>query len=112
MVNTDNEPMKFIKYEDVQKYAQQDVDNKTAELFAKSKKLLKQIQKHDDSISSEAPSEEKEHIPFENEEDVDLLYETRISNNLFSRLIVVEFCNAFFANMGIFLSIVNYEIMH
>jgi hypothetical protein len=41
--------------------------------------------------------------------DEDLIYETRVSNCLFSQLMIGEFSASFFATFGLFMSIVLYE---
>ena len=48
----------------------------------------------------------------ENEEEIneDVIYETRVSNNLFSKLVIAEFANAFFAVISLILCILVYEL--
>jgi len=41
--------------------------------------------------------------------DEDLIYDTRVSNRLFSQLVIGEFSASFFAVFGLCLSIILYE---
>ena len=60
---------------------------------------------------SEAAASATEISMFEEEDnDADLVYDTRVSNCLFSQLMVAEFCSVFFAMLGIVLSVLIYEI--
>jgi hypothetical protein len=41
--------------------------------------------------------------------DIDLVFETRVSNSLFNKLMVAEFCSTFFSMLGLIFNIVKYE---
>jgi len=41
--------------------------------------------------------------------DIDLIFETRVSNSLFNKLMVAEFCSTFFSMLGLIFNIVKYE---
>jgi len=50
----------------------------------------------------------------EEEEDMnadrDLVYNVRVSNQLFTRLVIAQFCSLFFGILGLLLSIIVYEL--
>jgi hypothetical protein len=62
------------------------------------------------SLDSAGLNESLYSIEGEEEDDVDLIYETRVSNSLFSQLVAAEYCTLFFAMIGLLLSVVNHEI--
>lgn len=41
--------------------------------------------------------------------DIDLIFETRVSNSLFNKLMVAEFCSTFFSMLGLIFNIFIYE---
>lgn len=43
-------------------------------------------------------------------EDIDGVFSTRVSNSLFSQLVIAEFCASFFAMFGLFSSVIVYEL--
>ena len=43
-------------------------------------------------------------------EEIDGIFSTRVSNSLFSQLVIAEFCSSFFAMFGLFSSIIVYEL--
>jgi hypothetical protein len=49
-------------------------------------------------------------IEDEEENDVDLIYETRISNSLFTQLIAAEYCSLFFSMSGLILAVISREL--
>lgn len=63
-----------------------------------------------DSVdTAEMMNESQFSIEDEQENDVDLIYDTRISNSLFTQLVVAEYCNLFFAMSGLILAIIARE---
>jgi hypothetical protein len=44
-----------------------------------------------------------------NGNEVDLVFETRLSNCLYSQLMTAEYCSTFYSTLGLLLSIINYE---
>jgi potassium intermediate/small conductance calcium-activated channel subfamily N protein 2 len=49
-------------------------------------------------------------IETEDDKDIDGVFDIRVSNSLFTRVVIAEFCSLFFANLGLFLSILIYEL--
>lgn len=43
-------------------------------------------------------------------DDIDGIFSTRVSNSLFSQLVIAEFCSSFFAMFGLFSSVIVYEL--
>lgn len=41
--------------------------------------------------------------------DEDMIYDTRVSNSLFSQMMTADFCSVFFSMLGLFLSMCMYE---
>ena len=39
-----------------------------------------------------------------------MIFDTRVGNCLFTQVIVAEFCAVFFANLGLMISVVIYEV--
>lgn len=74
------------------------------------KKAAKSNLNRSNSSNSVAGDESLYSIEDEEDNDIDLILETRISNSLFSQLIASEFCSLFFATLGLMLSIIMYEI--
>lgn len=62
-----------------------------------------------DSVNSEDLNESLFSIEDEQENDVDLIFDTRISNSLFSQLVVAEYCSLFFAMSGLILAVIARE---
>jgi hypothetical protein len=56
------------------------------------------------------PDDELFSVGDQEEADEDLIYDTRVSNSLFTQLVHSEFCSCFFANTGLLVSIVYFEI--
>ena len=46
----------------------------------------------------------------EEENDQDTIFETRVSNGLFSQLVQAEYCSLFFATLGLVMSVLIYEL--
>ena len=46
----------------------------------------------------------------EEENDQDTIFEPRLSNRLFSQLVIAEFCSLFFATLGLTMSVLIYEL--
>lgn len=76
----------------------------------KKKNSQKNVMNRSNSSHSNAGDESLYSIEDEEDNDIDLILETRISNSLFSQLIASEFCSLFFATLGLLLSIIMYEI--
>ena len=47
---------------------------------------------------------------FKNQANVDLIYDTRVSNSLFSQLMIAEYCSVFFSTLGLLVNIIVYEL--
>jgi hypothetical protein len=56
------------------------------------------------------PDEDVFSVETDEANDEDLIYDTRVSNCLFTQLVHTEFCSCFFANTGLMISIIYFEI--